>query len=463
VSSAPTVPIVLESEHGAHRIEGELGHLEVPVRHRQPNGPRWRLAWVRLPAVTSAPGAPIVMLAGGPGGSGIEALRYEDEGWLDFWLGLRSLGDVIALDQRGTGWSHPVPESLERWDLPLDEPGDPETYHRVAAEGCRRLRDRWLERGVDVGGFTTEESADDIELLRQALGADRLRLVGASYGSHLALSVIRRHGDSVERAALALVEGPDHTYKLPSRVQAALELYADLAGDDDALGGQVQDLVGLIGELLGELRERPVSIVVDGERVVVGAYDLQHAIAGCVGDQRAIRMLPARLLRLRRGDAGWLGRVTLEHRRRWIGSAMYWHTDAASGATADRRRRIAAETPATLLADVINHPFPRIEQAWECPDLGEEFRSPLESPVPVQFQSGFLDGRTPPANVDDILPGFPNAGHLVVDGVAHDEAFVVAAVRDAVTTFLAGGEPSSGRLAAPFAFARSDEVEPHIG
>jgi pimeloyl-ACP methyl ester carboxylesterase len=346
-----------------------------------------------------------------------------------------------------------VPRAEERWRLPLDQPGEAETFHRVAAERCARLRDHWLERGVDIGAYTAVESADDVDLLRRALGADRLRLVGASYGSHLAFAVLRRHGASIDRALLALVEGPDHTHKLPGSVQAALAHYAALARDEPALDGAVPDLLGLVGELLDRLENRPIVIDVGATRVVAGRYDLQRAIASGVGDQDAIRALPARLLALRAGDRAWLGRFVLDDRRRWIASATYWHTDAASGASTERRRRIAEEARTTLLGDVINHPFPLIESVWGNPDLGDGFRSPVRTSVPVQFQSGALDGRTPPSNVDDVRDGFVNAGHLVIDGVAHDEAYVIPEVAIAATRFLAGGDPIDARIVAPFTFA----------
>jgi pimeloyl-ACP methyl ester carboxylesterase len=455
MSRARLVPFILETEKGGRRIAAELGHVSVPVRHARPDGPAWDLAFVRLPATTERPGPPTVLLAGGPGGSAIQYLRYEDDtwpGWPDFWSGLRSLGDVIALDQRGTGWSHPVPEAIERWDLPLDEQGDPETFHQVAAQRCTALRELWVDYGVDIGAYTTEESADDVDLLRQALGAEQIRLIGHSYGSHLGLSIIRRHGPSIDRAVLGIVEGPDHTHKLPSRVQAALVTLADMAAAASELRGRVPDLVGLAADLLQRLARRPERVEVAGAVVTVGPYDLQRAISDCMGDHASQAALPARLLRMASGDLGWLGEVTLERRRDWLSSVMYWHTDAASGASPERRRRIAEEAPRTLLGDVINHPFPRIETAWGSPDLGEAFRSQITSSVPVQFQSGALDGRTPPANVDDLIGGFSCSGHLVVDGIAHDEGFAVPEVRLTLLRFLGGADPVTIRAAAPFRF-----------
>jgi pimeloyl-ACP methyl ester carboxylesterase len=61
--------------------------------------------------------------------------------------------------------------------------------------------------------------------------------------------------------------------------------------------------------------------------------------------------------------------------------------------------------------------------------------------VPVLFISGTLDVKTPPANAEDILPGFPNGRHLLIDGGSHDDDLFLASPRiaDAMVDFLKGG------------------------
>ena len=73
---------------------------------------------------------------------------------------------------------------------------------RAAAAACR---DRWLREGVDLAAYNTVENAADVNDLRLALGYDKMTLVGGSYGSHLALQLmrqfprIRRPGRDVRR------------------------------------------------------------------------------------------------------------------------------------------------------------------------------------------------------------------------------------------------------------------------
>ena len=52
---------------------------------------------------------------------------------------------------------------------------------------------RRASSGVSPSGYTTVQSADDLEDLRRALGARKIDLWGISYGTHLAMAAMRRH------------------------------------------------------------------------------------------------------------------------------------------------------------------------------------------------------------------------------------------------------------------------------
>jgi pimeloyl-ACP methyl ester carboxylesterase len=256
------------------------------------------------------------------------------------------------------------------------------------------------------------------------LGAERINLLGASYGSHLALATIRRHGEHISRAVIGLVEGPDHTYKLPSTIQAFLEGLGATMRDDPGVGGMMPDLAGALAELLARLERHPQSLPVDtpsGEvRVVVGPFDLQLALSGWLGDAQFVARLPALVKTMLDGQFGWLAAEAITMRQEWFGNAMFWHMDCASGGSPERRERIAREAPTTLLGDAINLPFPDVCEAWGCPDLGPAFRAPIVSTVPTLFFSGALDVRTPIANALEVARGFAHSQHLIVEGLGHD-------------------------------------------
>jgi pimeloyl-ACP methyl ester carboxylesterase len=103
--------------------------------------------------------------------------------------------DLFSYDQRGTGESGLLRcKALER---------DERLRSTAAGADCaRRL-------GARRAFYTTRDSVEDIEAIRQALGVEKLTLFGISYGTKLALAYARAHPDHVERIALDSVLDPD--------------------------------------------------------------------------------------------------------------------------------------------------------------------------------------------------------------------------------------------------------------
>ncbi len=97
--------IVFEAASG-ERVEAFSGSLVVPENRANAGSRDIMLKYVRFPATGDNVGAPIVYLAGGPGGSGIEAAKYNR---FPLFMAMREFGDVIAFDQRGTGGSNDLP------------------------------------------------------------------------------------------------------------------------------------------------------------------------------------------------------------------------------------------------------------------------------------------------------------------------------------------------------------------
>lgn len=445
-------PGVLAVDGGRNRLEVDHGRLRVPENRGRVDS-RWiELAFVRFPAQTPRPGPPIVFLAGGPGASGIRVAQRIPR----LFIELSKVADVIALDQRGVGFSRPCLDTCERWDLPLSQPGDRQVFLDTAVQRARAVR-RFCElRGVDLRGYNTVESADDIEDLRQALGVEQVSLYGLSYGSHLGLAVLRRHRQSVNRAVLGLIEGPDDTYKLPINTQRHLEHVAELARSSAVLGGRAPNLLEMMGDVLDSIESSPrVAVIPAGGQgsdrceVVMGAFDFQEYIASALGSIRLIRSLPRVMLEFQAGDFSTLAVDTRERRQEFLPSAMSLAMDAASGVTPARQELIRSQSGSALLGDVFNLPFPHVGAALGVEVLGADYRSPVISDVPTLFLSGTLDGRTPVTNAEAVLANFRHAQHLIVEGASHS---YFPEVDETARRFLAGDDSTHAGHRVPFEF-----------
>jgi pimeloyl-ACP methyl ester carboxylesterase len=310
------------------------------------------------------------------------------------------------------------------------------------------------ERGVALDALTTAENADDLETLRRALGTEQIRLLGGSYGSHLGLAALRRHPRLVQRMALASIEGPDHTLKLPSQIDAGLDALGVLLQADTFYARELPDLSGAVRMLLVRLSREPVRVTIDSQTVVVGAWDLRKHIADAMGSGPAMRQLPATLLALSRGDFSRLGRWALGYRLATGLSMMSVTMDCASHASPERLARIRRESATALVGGVIDFPFPDLCAGASLPRLPDEFRAPLHSTVPALFIAGTLDARTPEANAREIAATMPNASVLVIENGPHGTPGMPELL-SAITAFLRGDRVEVNRLVlAPRPFVR---------
>ena len=109
-----------------------------------------------------------------------------------------------------------------------------------------------------------------------------------------------------------------------------------------------------------------------------------------------------------------------------------------------------------MLEDLFNFPFPDLCDEWKAPDLGDAFRSPLKSDVPVLFISGTLDARTPVSNAEEYLTGFKNGTHMIIDGAVHSDPLFLSSpkIKDGMMEFLRGQPVTMTKISiGPMKFA----------
>lgn len=431
----------------------ELGRLEVPERRGSTSDRTVTLAFVRLPSRSDSPAAPIVYLDGGPGGSGVGLARVP--AYHRLFDALRDVADVILLSQRGTGLSMP------QLACPLSVPLSDDVFTtrdrmmEELAPSVRACAESWRARGADLGGYTTVESADDLETLRRALGADRLNLLGFSYGTHLGLAVLRRHGDRIERAVFIGTEGPDHTYKLPSTPDLQLRHLAWLVSRDETGREQTPDLYAAVDTLLRRLDRTPLALTIDvggGTRrtIRLGGDGMRYLLQRDIGDTNDLPSWPVAVRHSLDGDYGLLTRV-VERRFREIAGVplMGILMDCASGASEERLAQISIEAPSFVTGAMTNIWFPEVCRAVPEARLGPEFRSRFTSHVPTLFLSGTLDANTPPYQAHYVSWGWPRATHLVVDNAGHETLMPFAPAQAVIVDFFRGEDVRDRKIEIP--------------
>lgn len=444
-------PSSLQSFDG-ETVDCEVGRLLVPENRKKKDGRLIELAFLRIKSTATEPLAPVVYLAGGPGGSGIVNIKVGE--YFQTMKAIREVADVIVLDQRGTGGSLPnlaCPGTFG--DMPPTMLRSREDALNAFTEAARRCAADLRKQSVDFDGYTILESADDIEDLRRSLHLEKVSLWGHSYGTQLAMATARRHSKSIDRLVLMGVEGVENTDKLPSDIDRYFEQVAAMIKRQQP---EAPDLIALMHSVLTRLDQKPIAVTVtnpaDGQprEMIVGGFGVRAlALLTILNNTRNLPVIPLLFSSLDRGDIKVLGEMLGMMLTRGMLSADLFLIDGASGATAERRAQIKREARTALFGDVLNFPFPEINAVWQPKDLGDEFRTPVQLDAPSLLISGTLDANTPPHRAEEVQKGFPRSVHLIIENAGHQDLLKADGVRAEIVRFLKTGKIDVSRFSLP--------------
>jgi len=253
------------------------GYLTVPEDRSQPEGNVVELAVAIIsPLNENANPVPVVYLEGGPGGA---ALLTADE-----FLNHPITEDhtLILFDQRGTGFSLP---SLNCYELEAEDSSD---------DAIAACRDRLISEGVDLQMYNSAASAADVYDLVTALGYDQVDLWGFSYGTKLALTVMRDFPEIVRSAVLDSVYAPetdDLQVQMTGFFDAVNELFARCA-EDSGCSAVYPELEDDFYVMLEDLDANPVTVFYDEAELTLDGETVYNALFQTLYDTQAIPFLP---------------------------------------------------------------------------------------------------------------------------------------------------------------------------
>jgi pimeloyl-ACP methyl ester carboxylesterase len=428
-------------------VDAERGFFEVPEDRRIPGSRRIRLGYVRFASTARNPGPPIIYLAGGPGGSGPRTAMGPR---FPIFMALRAVGDVIALDQRGVGLSSTIPDRPTTTPLPAMTHAGMTAWYR---EEMQKAWIDWTRAGIAMSGYNTEQNADDIEDLRRHLGVDKVNLWGISYGTHLALSVLKRHPNSIGRVALASLEGQDQTIKRPAHIDMFLDRVDQLMGADPAVRAAIPDMPALMRRVHERYEANPVTVALAAENGTVdmqmGGFGIQYMASAMVANPPSLSMLPKIYQALDAGKTDVLAPLFPPPHRFFNLGGMSEAMDMASGISPERLALVTREAKTAVLGDAFNMPMPHLLGAIPGVDLGEDFRAPIRIETPALLVAGSLDGRTPLEEQAEVIAQFRNKTQVLVENAGHNVFEAHPEVQTLLVSFFGEEAVNDTRLHLP--------------
>jgi pimeloyl-ACP methyl ester carboxylesterase len=410
--------------------KARCGTYEVFEDRRAGQGRRIGLKVVVVPAsVAERLPDPLVFVTGGPGESATQAAAFLSRE-------LRPLlerRDLLLLDQRGTGGSHPLNCTLyDRSGDLQDALGD--FFPVEAVERCRAE----LETKADLGLYTTDLAADDLEEVRQALGYGPLNLYGGSYGTRAILVFMRRHPGSVRTATLEGVDPPNFPMPLyfARDAQRALDGVLGECAAEPACREAFPDIAAEARQVFERLARAPVNASVvhpeSGEpRTVSLSRDLAaEAVRYLLYQPGGASQLPAVLHAAAQGDFAPLAEFALFGRRVIVSSGalgLYLSITCAEDLPRVGEPDAMAASRGSFLGDYRYRQQSRACGLWPRGRVSPGFAEPVASRAPTLLLSGEWDPVTPPSQAQDALKHLPNGRHVLIPHGAHGSNGMIGA------------------------------------
>ncbi|MEM9673181.1 MAG: alpha/beta hydrolase [Cyclobacteriaceae bacterium] len=434
-------------------VTGERGLLSVPInRAKQDNSASIIIEFFRFKGTNEEARrhSPIFRLYGGPGFSGLDNRLSDPEFYAREIEPFLSVADFVVVGQRGIGTSLPntLCGSIDYSSSELTE----DAVRQAIQDACRECKAFWEGQSLDLSSFNIIEAAADVDDVRQALGYDQIMLWGGSFGSHWSMAVMRYHPEVIERALLWGLEGPNHTYDVPSYVLNSVKRVAAAADTAAALQDYIPEggLIAALETVIERVEQESVTITFNPEsedgQVVINAdvvRDVALGYSGQISSRRNMPTWPSDILHLYAEDYEPLARAVYYYRQNsQLPTASFFMLDCASGITPERHQQIADDPAQKILGNTGGF-YDAACPVWDT-DLGDDFRANFDTNIPTLLANGTWDTSTPIENVRELKPYFKNSHLLVIEGGSHsafNEAMAESeALQMEVKEFLSSGD-----------------------
>ena len=436
----------------------ECGYLVVPEARADPDSPTIRLAV----AIFRRPGGaahadPIIYLSGGPGGSALEFIGLTFGRLIEPVFAANR--DIILFDQRGVGYSEPALDcpkmnelGLELLDNELDgvQLDDQEMFD-LMLETLMACKDD-LSAVANLSAYNSVANAADVNDLRIALGYDLVNLWGASYGTRLALGVMRDYPDGVRSVVLDSVYPPDVDLYLEAatNVDRAFNVLFNGCAADDACNAAYPGLRSVLFDTVDRLNETSAGFQItnpftrESYDALLDGNGLLDSLFQMLYDTDVLPSLPQIIYDTREGDFNTIALIfgSLLAQQEAVSRGMQFsvqcHEELAFSSL-ERFEAVLADYPdlaGFLEYSVVGKLSFKVCAGWDSGQADALENEPVTSDIPTLVMAGEFDPITPPAWGRQAAETLPGGYFFEYPGVGHGASVVAGCPRDMLVAFL---------------------------
>jgi len=421
------------------RAQVTCGKLQVPENYNDVDGDRISIHFVVLPAIDNRNNkTPLMFLAGGPGQAAAELAA----GLRVVFNEVRKTRDLILIDQRGTGNSHPLQckDTLKQSTYAIT----PEDFSK------QEIKDCLASFTGDLSQYNSENAIRDFDAVRAALGHKQINIYGGSYGTRAGLVYMRMFPKSLRSVVLDSVSPIEVPIGLFGKSSArSFTLLLENCQKELNCHQAYPKLEQEFTALIARLAQAPAKVSIAHPRLgtqttlIISKNKLLSTIRTQLYSVTTRALVPlvihqaylgnymplAGLLAQTDGDQGiYLGllfNITCNEDYPRISAIDFTHDANNNFGRGDSHFGIKMVCP-----------------IWPKYHPNEAFYQPVTAEIPTLILSGNLDPVTPPSNGEYSAKSLPNNHHIVIKNAAHTVAMNTCA-SDIMNEFLTNLKPNA--------------------
>lgn len=364
---------------------------------------------------------------GGPGAGATQFAGFIADGVFEKFLPrLRDSYNIVFVDNRGTGLSHPL-------QCDFFNRADPRTYFMqiwpdAQLKSCRAR----LAQNADLSDYATDYAADDLDDLRAALGYPKIALSGASGGTTFFLDYARRHPSHVESLVLEGVS-PPHMLIIPLQDaqggQLAMDHIATDCEHDAACEAHFPHFRAQFAALANRLKTGPMQITVENTKthaltkVMLSKEVFGDRLRQALYSNETAAYVPYVIDQASSGNFVPLGTLiesTADGLESIISSGDNLSVTCAEDIPFITDDAIKKTSGNSFIGDSRVRAQQHACRIWDVRPVPAAFQDPVRTSLPVFMISGTDDPTTPPQFATEELAYLPNGKQLLIANASHD-------------------------------------------